>query len=345
MATTGRLQWAEIVLAGVAGLALPRSSQAALLSATDVATASNLTYPTIYEEEDNVHVALRPGSGRTISSFKIEARQPTYPIGVDHTEPGKFPPPGNDPVYHFSNPGTFQLYDDGITVVNAVREPTFWRPTAMSVSAVNKAGAVITQPSIHYIQLYRKIDGASSWPQAAVIYTDSNMRLKPQPQLGRSDQAFGSSIIVGPAEDAKRPVADIRSLKYLAASNSLRVEYLNGGSAILQLEAINRQVTRVGVTVDYDDDAFARFRSMFVSNGDSDVDHVRWLDPAGTVHNDPILTYAGSAATEFLFTRDHWSIHNTSAPDIWVGNFVVVPEPWVLWAVIPVLLLGRRRLS
>lgn len=300
-------------------------------------TASNLTYPTIYEEEDNVHAALRPPTGMQVKSFDIEARQPTYVIGQDHTGTGNFPP-GTDPVYPYADPGVFKIYDDGTTVIDAVRESTSWRPTAMTVNYGST-----TIPNIHFLQVYRRIPGVDSWPQIAVLYTDSYIRLKPFPELGRTDQAFGSSVIVGPSDDLHRPYADISSMTYLPGLDAFKLTYRAGGSSEIAFEAVNRDVTRVGVTVDYGSTAFARLRSMYVAMGDADVDHVHWLDSAGVAHSDPILNFAGGTGSQFLFTRDVRSLHNTSAPDIWFGNFAVVPEPLSLLCALPLLALALLR--
>ena len=81
---------------------------------------------------------------------------------------------------------------------------------------------------------------------------------------------------------------------------------------------MNRSVTRVRVTVNYPTDTLplAVFRSMFVTEGNADADHVEWLDATGALRNDPILTFPGNTGTEWLFRRQTRSRHNTSAPDI-----------------------------
>ncbi|MEK0338480.1 MAG: hypothetical protein QQN41_13710, partial [Nitrosopumilus sp.] len=90
-----------------------------------------------------------------------------------------------------------------------------------------------------------------------------------------------------------------------------------GGSAILDLQEVNRTIARVRITVNYTTDIpFTTFRSMFIEDCNTDVDHVRWKDPSGVLHDDPIMTFLGGEGTEWLFYRSTWSQHNTSAPDI-----------------------------
>jgi hypothetical protein len=279
--------------------------------------AVNLSYPTQAEEEDNIHVALRAPRGRRIQSFAIEARQPIYDIGQDHAEPGRFAPAA--PAHPADNPGIFTLYDDGTTRIQTVRQASFWRPSAMTV----RVGAT-TMPNVHFLQLYRQIPGTDSRPQILVLYTDGYLRLKPLPLSGRHDQLFGTSVLIGPAEDVKRPAADIDTVEYQPQLDTLRVTYRSGESTRIAIEKVSREATRIRVSGDSPNATFARIRSMFVADGDSDVDHIRWHDAQGVLHTDDVLSFkTASQATDFLFMRQVRSLHNTSAPDIWLGDFIL----------------------
>jgi len=77
-------------------------------------------------------------------------------------------------------------------------------------------------------------------------------------------------------------------------------------------------MARVDITVNYPTGTlpFATFRSMFVADGNADVDHVRWKDASGALHDDAIMTFSGGEGTEWFFYRRTRSQHNTSAPDI-----------------------------
>ena len=178
------------------------------------------------------------------------------------------------------------------------------------------AGTPVTD--IHYVRVYRKIAGANEWPQYFVIYMDGNLRLIPHPPVGVTSVCFGSSVIIGPASIALRPIAEITSARYVSASKSMEVLYQTGGSATLDLQEVNRTIARVPITVNYPTSTlpFATFRSMFVINGNADVDHVLWRNTSGALHDDPIMTFSGGEGTEWFFYRSSWSQHNTSAPDI-----------------------------
>ncbi|MBI4524234.1 MAG: hypothetical protein HY695_10535 [Deltaproteobacteria bacterium] len=296
-------------------------------SAQDVATCSAipLSTATLCAEEDNVNIPL---SGE-VTSFVIEATHPTYPVAVDScaadfTNCG----PSIDPTYSF-NPGVVNLYDDGETIVEAVREASWWRPNGMAVLVDSGAPAT----DIHYVRIRRKIAGASELPEFFVLYMDGNLRLKPHPPVGISDVCFGSSVIVGPAPLDFRPIAEIASARYLSASKTLEVIYQSGDWAILSLEQVDRTIARVRVRLssEFGEVPFATFRSMFVADGNADVDHVTWRNDTTVIDDEPIITFPGGEGSDWFFYRKFSSQHNTSAPDIRIkiqGN-----EPPVLTAI------------
>ena len=179
-----------------------------------------------------------------------------------------------------------------------------------------------TATDVHYLQVHKKISGSPEWPQVFVVYADGNTRMKPQPPIGRSDTFFGSSVILGPAAEAERPIAEISEVEYLPGSDALVLRYAEGGEARVTFDVVDRELLRLNVDVDFPMDVpFATVRSMFVADGNADADHVTLTDEAANTTHDPVMTFAPSAATSVLVGRDNWSIHNTSAPDIWLGDF------------------------
>lgn len=169
------------------------------------------------------------------------------------------------------------------------------------------------------------------WPQVLVIYADGNMRVKPFPPEGVFDTVFGSSFIFGPVEQSTRPLAAIDTLRFLPAADSFEITYENGQTAHLAIESLTQEVLRLNVDTSgfrlEEGQRFANFRSMIVEEGNADADHMAWVDEIGAAHNDAILEFPGGLGSEFFLHRETLSIHNTSAPDIWIGEFEVVPEP------------------
>ncbi len=273
------------------------------------ALAANQSTITQCAEEDNVNIPL---TGQ-IASFIIEATHPTYPVAPDNCAPDFSNCSPALSGFSFT-PGVFKLFDDGETVVEAVREASWWRPSGMAAAVNDQPQA----PDAHYVRIYRRIADTSEYPQVLVLYQDGALRLIPQPPVGASSVCFGSSVIIGSAAAAQRPIAEIVSVTYVSQSQSLEVKYRDGGSATIILRDVNRDLTRVQVNVNYPTGAlpFATFRSMFVADGNADVDYVKWVDAAGVTRDDPILTFPGGEGKEWFFDRQTRSRHNTSAPGI-----------------------------
>jgi hypothetical protein len=264
-------------------------------------------------EQDNVDVSLT--SSATVTSYTIEATQPTYSIGTDNCAANfdQCPSSSGDPSYPFTA-ATSKLLDDGETVVAAVRESTWWQPQGMSASI--DSGQQFG--NAHYITVSRRIPGTSEYPQFFVFYADGNMRLIPYPPVGVTSVCFGSSVIVGPVTTGARPYADIASVNYVAAAKTLHVTYLTGGSAEFDLSTVTRTSAQVKVNASYviASQPFAAFRSMYVSDGNADVDHLRWTTSSNTTQDGPILSFAGGSGLDWFFYRATRSVHNTSGPDI-----------------------------
>jgi hypothetical protein len=55
---------------------------------------------------------------------------------------------------------------------------------------------------------------------------------------------------------------------------------------------------------------------MYVANGNSDVDQIRFLDADGNQQTQPILDFTEAIGRDWLFRRATRSVHNTSAPDL-----------------------------
>ena len=276
------------------------------------ARAINNSTKTQCAEEDNINI---PFFGN-IPSFVVEASHPTYEVDTYECKPNftNCPPP-TGPNYSFT-PKVSELFNDGETIVEAVRCETWWRPNGMTASVVNKS-----MNDTHYIRIYRKVADANEWPQFFVLYMDGNLRLIPQPPEEAHSVCFGSSVIIGPTVNtspSSRPIAEITSVEYFSESEVVKVVYKEGGSAIISLKEMNRKKACVQINVNYSIDKlpFACFRSMFVTDGNADVDHVMWKDALGNYHDDAIMAFHGGNGTEWFFYRSTKSCHNPSAPDI-----------------------------
>lgn len=291
-------------------VALLRLAALPALAEAPPTTARNLSTPTLCAEEDNVNI---PVSG-DVGAFVIEARHPVYEVGLDTCQADfrNCPPAGGDDFLF--TPGEWKLFDDGTTVVVAVRLEHWWQPGGMTFSV--DGGTPVED--VHYVRIHRRIEGTGEYPEFFVLYMDGNLRLIPQPPAGRPFVCYGSSVLVGPAAQGPRPVAEIASARYLSAARTLEVSYAEGGSATLELSEVNRTRALVTARVAYPVAAhpFATLRSMYVADGNADADHIRFVDESGSEQTQPILSFTEATGRDWELRRLTRSAHNTSAPDL-----------------------------
>ena len=268
--------------------------------------AENRSYSTTCAEEDNVNVPIFSFPGQ-MSRFRVVATHPTYEVGMDNCAPDFSGCGSGAGIAAPQTTNTCQkLWDDGTNVIEVCTEPSWWRPYSMSVVVDSQTA------SGHRLVLYRKIEGEASWPQFLVLYEDGNMRLKPHPPVGRSDVCFGSSVIIGPAAPAMRPYVDIQEVRIDPATPCLDIICRDGGTARLCL-SVNRSQAVAEVEVGYNTgNPFATFRSMRVSDGNADVDHIENQDGDFPILDD----WTCLRGPWWFFHRKARSTHNTSAPDI-----------------------------
>ena len=267
--------------------------------------AENDSYATTCAEEDNVNIPVYTDDSDT-DYFEIIATHPTYNV-TDYTCPFDFSGclRRRTPADSCSN-----LWDDGTNVVKGCTVPNWWRPYSMTITVGGTSG------SYHYLVLHRKIQGFNSWPEFLVLYEDSYLRLKPHAPIGAPDVCYGTSVVLGPADDVgmSRPYADVQQVTVDPANLALDVNFLDGGSAHVDL-SVNRERAVANVTIDYPINStspFAIFRSMYVAEGNADAAHIQ--SPAGT---EPVLgTWSTLSGPWWFLHRTTPSSHNQSAPDM-----------------------------
>lgn len=284
---------------------------------TAAVRAENFSSGTDCAEDDNVNVPL---SG-PVEAFVIRATHPGYPVDASDCAPDfSGCGPSDDPAYPFT-PDTATLYDDGTTVVEAVRQDSWWLPAGMTASA--NSGPL--HQNMHMLRIYRKIADTNSWPQFLVLYADGNLRLIPHPPLGLDSVCFGSSVVVGPAAHGARPFAQIASVRYDSARDELVLTYTAGGEATIAILGVDRVQAALRVFVRYNTVGipFATFRSMYVSPTVADAARVTYPlspDSAGSWGDSSIMQIPDVVrASRFHFFRETPSVHNNSAPDISIG--------------------------
>jgi hypothetical protein len=137
--------------------------------------------------------------------------------------------------------------------------------------------------------------------------------------------AYGSSFLIGPVETAGRPLVDIKDVSYEPESKTFTLNFARGGSATLRVETINDERMVLDVNLSQSVGAqrpFAALRSMFVSEGNSDVARIGWrAKDSERWLQEPVMDFKRANASELWTGRLVPSRHNLSAPDMVFRDF------------------------
>ncbi len=187
----------------------------------------------------------------------------------------------------------------------------WWRhPRAMKVSAVGGG----TDTNAQYLRIKQRMPNTTdSWNEIFVLYEDGNARIIPFPPEGLGAVPYGASIILGPTTNSSRPFAGINEITVDPNDLSLDILYEEGGGAHVELRADrNAHVVDVsGLMCDTTNRALTRFRSMWVTDGKSDIDRAQ--SESGTF---PISkNWSRLDGTWWAFFKEVASYHNTYCPE------------------------------
>ena len=212
-----------------------------------------------------------------------------------------------------------KIYDDGITVIEAVNIDMWWRINETMTVTVSRTSGAKTFDDVNYIRVYRRIPWSNNdFAQIFVMYQDGNIRLLPITPHGLDWIPFGSSVILGQTDpSAVRPCAPISHLNIEPDGLKLTVYYTDGGVLSFNIMSTLTETSLVVSGCTYARDLsvfpFFTFRSMYVSDGNGDVDHIATDDSSSVRILDQWEKLYGHF---FAFFRKCISKHNTLSPDI-----------------------------
>jgi len=298
-------------------------SCAAASAAPAQATVSNDTHATACAEEDNVSLNL---SGKSIRRFRVEALPPAYLASIekDSTAPdfsgcnfdGSTHP--TDPRYSFKERRAV-LHDGPRWQVVGITLPSFWRPEQVPVRVDGRPDR-----GFHMIQVFAKT-GARPLEALVMYPSDGYWRIKPLPAPRFGDGVYGSSFVMGPVEQAGRPVARIASIAIDTKPLAFKLRFANGGEAKVDVREISEARTTLDVAMKPgrgQGPRFAVLRSMYVAADNADMSEVAWrATPDAAEERKPLPEVKALEAADVRFGRSIPSRHNTSAPDIRFGGF------------------------
>jgi hypothetical protein len=296
---------------------------AAVSAAPAQASISNDTHATACAEEDNVSLNL---DGAGIRRFRVEALPPAYlpSIEQDRTAPdfsgcnfdGSTHP--TDPRYTFKERRVV-LHDGPRWQIVGITLPSFWRPERVPVRVDGRSDR-----GFHMIQVFAKT-GAKPLEALVMYPSDGYWRIKPLPPARFGDGVYGSSFVMGPIEQAGRPLARIASIAIETRPLAFRLRFANGGEAKVDVREISEARTTLDVAMKAgrrQGPRFAVLRSMYVAPDNADMSEVAWrATPDGAEQRQPLPEVRALQAADVRFGRSIPSRHNTSAPDIRFGGF------------------------
>lgn len=286
-------------------------------------------------EADNITLKL---VAERIAKFSIVARHPAYMgmLSVDRSDPDfdtcdmsgdpVVPAVPTDAHPDTAKPRRVTLFESPDLWVIGFTFPSFWRPAAVPV----RIGTEVTQ-GLHMLQLWIKQNGRTE--EVLVVYPpDGYWRARPLSPAHLRSTAYGSSFLVGPVEQAERPLVALSELGFAPQTRTFTLHFAAGGKARLQLARASADDIRLEVAFDPPaTGTFAALRSMYVTEDNADVARVSWrtLPASGRsaqFGEAPVMSFTGAQDASWLWAgRLVPSRHNTSAPDFIFRDFATEP--------------------
>jgi hypothetical protein len=276
---------------------------------------------TLCAEEDNVYVTM---SG-AVRRFEAAARQPAYGarLRTDNRRPN-FDHCAISAAHDYPfTARTATLYEDDRIVIRGVTYPRYWRPERVEVEVAGHKDV-----GFHLIQLMLKRGGRLQ--EVLVLHAaDGYWRIRPLPLPQFGEAVYGSSFLVGPIEEDRRPFVRIRRVEIDPKTLTFRAIFAAGGEARVKVLDVDRRELRLSVALDpaiTGAGPFAAVRSMFVRPDMADTAQVGWRTaPAAPWRTAPVVGFAPMDAAAVRFARTIPSRHNTSAPDLQFERFDDAP--------------------
>lgn len=286
-------------------------------------TVRNESVAATCAETDNVSLTF---ASEKVEKFRIIARHPAY-IGtllIDRTEPDfETCDASRDPVVP-SEPqppaaGTAATAPRRVTIfetpdlwLTGYIFPSFWRAATVPF----RVGGEVTQ-GLHMVQLWIRHEDKAE--EVLVVYPpDGYWRARPLSPAHMRSTAYGSSFLVGPVEQAERPLVRLKEIDFAPQTRTFTLHFAGGGKGRMQVAGLDRDALTLEVQLDGPHArTFAALRSMYVTEGNADVARVAWRSLGkGGMGEAPVMSFADAEDVAMLWAgRLVPSRHNTSAPD------------------------------
>jgi hypothetical protein len=301
-----------------------------LLALPDIAGAQELdvdvrnrSEPVLCAEKDNVALEF---ASPEVRSLRIQAVHPAFigSIVADRWAPDFTScDMSHDPVFFADKAKRVTFFETPEFWLTGYTYPSFWRPATVPFRVGDRV-----EHGLHVVQLWMRFQERAE--EVLVIYPpDGYWRARPLPPPNMRWTAYGSSFLVGPVEIQERPIVALKAISFDPASSSFTLDFARGGSAKVEVKAIDQDRVVLDVTYDKAVPAtlpFASLRSMYATEFNADVARVAWRTHAASGWSEsPIMSFPGGKVSELWAGRQVLSRHNTSAPDMVFSRFSAGP--------------------
>ncbi|XP_033737001.1 uncharacterized protein LOC117325138 [Pecten maximus] len=210
----------------------------------------------------------------------------------------------------------FKVFDNSEKIIEGVNVDFFWRSDGEMVVKMKDSGEVYT--GADYVRIYTHLPwGNQEFSQVFVLYRDGNFRILPLTPPGVDWIPFGSSLIIGETDpDYERPFASISEVEIDVKKNILNLTYANGNTVTIELHIAFAETSLTVTNINFKNRSlfpFMIYNSMWVSDGNADVDRVR---VNGNEARRIMADWRHLYGTSVAFYRQCLSRHNTMSPDI-----------------------------
>jgi hypothetical protein len=311
----------RFLLAALLAVGLGSAAQAASLDGIAV-EVENGSEPILCAEKDNVSLTF---SSPRVTRFHVEAAHPVYIGGVRED---RYAPDWtacediSAATSEIRPPRKVTFYEDVELWLTGYSFANFWRDKDVPIRIGDRV-----ERGLHLVQLWVRRNERAE--EVLVLYpADGYWRIRPLPPAHLAWSAYGSSLLVGPVEQAGRPVVNIREIAFDPAAKAFRIVFDRGGEAVVTLSHLDRD--RITLEVAFDKPVegrpFAGLRSMYVTEFNADVARIAAREEgAKSWREEPIMGFRGAKATDVWTGRLVPSRHNTSAPDMVFNRFRSAP--------------------
>lgn len=210
---------------------------------------------------------------------------------------------------------TITLYKSDNIIIEGVQVDMWWRGHERMTINIHSGNSY---EGFAFLRLYRPVPWTRGYSQVFILYQDGNARFLPVSPEGLDWIPFGTSVILGQCKhDSIRPYVSITQVDIYPDDMKLVIFFKEGGYLRMTLKVTEDFTQAYFDNIVFMNDTsiypFVTVRSMYVEEGNTDVDSIK-VDDVKTLN--VIDNWGTVPGKSFAFHRRCLSRHLTLSPDI-----------------------------